>query len=221
MGYHQAWPDAEIVGVDLHPQPRYPFTFVQGDATACPLDGFDFVHASPPCHDHSALRSRTGLDHGTGWMLEHTLARLEAWGGPWVVENVDQADFGPRFKVRLCGSSFGLKVRRHRWFASNALLVSLPCDHAGQGQPLGVYGTGGGGQMTRGRKATPAEARDAMGIDWMNRYEISQAIPPAYTRFLADQLRPTTPTAPRPEPEGRCVSARHTQRTDPEGAHGG
>ena len=189
-GYHQAWPDAEIVGVDLVHQPRYPFTFVQGDATTYPLDGFDFVHASPPCHDHSALRSRTGLDHGTGWMLEQTLARLEAWGGLWVVENVDQADFGNRYRVRLCGSSFGLQVRRHRWFATNVALIAPACRHAEQGQPLGVYGTGGGGQMTRGRKATPAEAKVAMGIDWMNRYELSQAIPPAYSRFIAEQLRP-------------------------------
>lgn len=187
-GYHLAFPDAEIVGVDINPQPRYPFTFVQADANTYPLDGFDFVHASPPCQDWSTLRTMHD-GHGTAHMLPDTVARLRASGAQWVVENVpgSAAGFGCPV-VTLCGSSFGLKVRRHRLFASSFPIMAQPCRHAEQGQPLGVYGTGGGGQMTRGRKATPAEAKEAMGIDWMSRREISQAIPPAYTLYIGQQF---------------------------------
>jgi DNA (cytosine-5)-methyltransferase 1 len=123
-------------------------------------------------------------------MLADTIARLEEWGGTFVVENVpgSHPSMGGQW-IQLCGSSFGLKVRRHRLFRSNVALLSLPCDHRGQGQPLGVYGTGGGGQMTRGRKATREEAPEAMGVDWpMSRYELSQSIPPAYTEHIGAQL---------------------------------
>jgi DNA (cytosine-5)-methyltransferase 1 len=183
-GYHRAFPDAEIVGVDIADQPRYPFTLVQADAMTFDLGGFDLIHASPPCQDHSTLKTMHS-GHGTGWMLAATLARLRSQRTPWVVENVPGS--GPAMDgqwTMLCGSSFGLKVRRHRLFASSELILGLPCCHTEQGQPWGVYGTGGGGQMTRGYKATPAEAKVAMGIDWMNRAELSQAIPPAFTEWI-------------------------------------
>jgi DNA (cytosine-5)-methyltransferase 1 len=178
-----------VVGVDIKPQPRYcGDEFIQADAMTFPLDGFDAVHASPPCHDHSALSSLSA-DHGTGWMLAATVERLAASGKPWVVENV----VGPTVTMTgwwfvLCGSSFDLKVRRHRRFGCSQLILPPPCRHREQGQPLGVYGNGGGGQMTRGRKATPAEAREAMGIDWMSHREIAQAVPPAYTEYIGQQL---------------------------------
>lgn len=175
------------MGVDINLQPRYPFTFVQADANTYPLDGFDFIHASPPCPDWSSLRTMHD-GHGTAWMLPHTLDRLRATSAAWVVENVPGSESAMGACTVLCGSSFGLKVRRHRLFASSFPILAQPCRHAEQGQPLGVYGTGGGGQMTRGRKATPAEAKEAMGIDWMSRKEISQAIPPAYTRYIGEQF---------------------------------
>src|SRR6266404_9137838 len=71
-----------VTGVDISSQPRYPFTFIQADAMTFPLDGFDAVHASPPCQDHSATRDFGG-DHGTGWMLTATRDRLAASGLPW------------------------------------------------------------------------------------------------------------------------------------------
>lgn len=177
MGYHQAWPDAEIVGVDLHPQPRYPFTFVQGDATTYPLDGFDFVHASPPCQEHTSSKHRGAnpAQHNTGWMLEHTMTRLQEWGGTWVVENVPGAPMAADFL--LCGSMFGLRVQRHRLFVTNPKPLALvhPCRHVGL--------------LPFEHKAERAYA-DAMGCTWMNKTEARQAIPPAYTRFIAEQLRP-------------------------------
>jgi DNA (cytosine-5)-methyltransferase 1 len=186
VGYHRAGFD--VVGVDNRPQPRYPFEFVQADAMTYPLDGYDAVHASPPCQDHSDLSARVGV-HGTGWMLQAILDRLETWGGAYVVENVESAPL-PEALI-LCGASFGLgtngrTLRRHRRFHSNLFLMGPGC--ACSNRIVGVYGTGGGGQMTRGYKATLAEAHAALGIDWMNRDEISQAIPPAYTQYIGELL---------------------------------
>lgn len=186
VGYHRAGFD--VVGVDINPQPNYPFEFHQADAMAFPLDGFDAIHASPPCQDHSALKSLSA-SHGTGWMLAETLERLEASGIPYVVENVpgSEGSMGGQWTM-LCGSSFGLKVRRHRLFRASFVIMSLPCDHRTQGQPIGVYGNGGGTKKGRGWKGTLSESREAMGIDWMNRREISQAIPPSYTEWIGRQL---------------------------------
>lgn len=188
----------EVIGVDIEPQPRYPYEFHRGDATAWPLDGFDAVHASPPCHDHSDLADRTGRDHGTAWMLPHTIERLRASGLPFVVENVA----GHRVKqhmdgaVMLCGSMFGLGavdggyyriLKRHRLFVTS-LPVLTPPDRCSGRAVGGVYGDGGAGQQTRGYRFHTEQARDAMGIDWMTGDGRSQAIPPAYTRFLGEQL---------------------------------
>jgi DNA (cytosine-5)-methyltransferase 1 len=198
VGYARA--GFHVVGVDIAPQPRYPFDFIQWDAlTYLPLDGdalrFDAIHASPPCHDHSTLSALSGKD-GTGRLLADTIDALERTGLPYVVENVpgSGSEMGGRW-VQLCGSSFGLKVRRHRLFRCSFPLLVPPCDHATQGQPIGCYGTGGGGQMTRGRKGSLDECREAMGIPWMNRAEISQAIPPAFTEYIGAALMQTIKAA--------------------------
>jgi len=198
VGYHRAgW---DVVGVDVVDQPRYPFRFRRADALAFPLTGFAAIHASPPCHDHTALAAFRGVD-GSGWMLEATLARLAAAGVPWIVENVDRAHFHPAYyRVRLCGSSFGLGVRRHRWFASNVALMAMACDHRRQGQPLGVYGSSGGQGPSRGRKGSVAASATAMGIDWMTHRELAQAIPPAYTEHLGRQLLATVRPPRRQRP---------------------
>lgn len=184
-----------VEGVDRVPQPGYPFTFHLGDATEWPLDGYDVVVASPPCKDHNDLAKQSGGD-GTGWMLRHTIDRLTAWGGPWVVENVGRAHM-PGSLV-LCGTEFGLgavsdgkyrHLKRHRQFLSNVPLMGAGgCSCAGRSIG-GVYGTGGGGPMTRGHKFRVAEARQAMGIPWASSMEtLSQAIPPAYTEFIGEQI---------------------------------
>ena len=198
MGYHRA--GFEVVGVDIRPQPHYPFEFHQADALDYPLDGFDAIHASPPCHDHSTVTGRNRKAQGmkgTGWMLAATVDRLLDVGLPWVVENVEGARMPASVAVyRLCGSSFGLDVRRHRLFASNVAPLVPPCDHSwqtprfrslnsrsktGLASVVGVHG--------HLNYAGEFELRcKAMGIDWMTNDELSQAIPPAYTEFIGRQL---------------------------------
>lgn len=178
----------EIVGVDVKAQRRYPYEFYQADAMTFPLTGFDLIHASPPCQDHSRLSSRSP-EHGTGWMLEATIERLEASGLHFIVENVPDARPRMGEVVQLCGSSFGLGVRRHRLFRSNLPLLGSVCNHVGQGQPVGCYGHGGGKDRGRGNKGTVSECAEAMGIDWMTGPEMAQAIPPAYTEYLGKQVR--------------------------------
>jgi DNA (cytosine-5)-methyltransferase 1 len=185
MGYHRA--GFEVVGVDINSQPNYPFEFHQADALIWPLEGFDAIHASPPCQAFSDLRHRTDGEYPD--LVAATRERLLLTGVPYVIENVEGAPLiNP---VRLCGSAFGLgangrQLRRHRLFESNVPIMVPSCQH--RGQPVGVYGTGGGGQMTRGYKGTPEEYREAMEIDWATRAEIAQAIPPIYAVFIGGYL---------------------------------
>ncbi len=187
MGYHRAGFD--VTGVDIEPQPRYPFEFVRADAMTYPLDGFDAVHASPPCQDH--IRSKPGLGpHGTGWMLAETRQRLEQADCPWVLENVPGAEM--RADYRLCGCMFGLpSLRRERWFETSwrAFDLRQPCAH--RGPIITVTGTGGGNRNSFklfGRWPTVEDWRRSMGIDWMTGRELSQAVPPAYTEYVGGQL---------------------------------
>ncbi len=200
MGLHQAFPDAEIVGVDILPQKHYPFTFVQADAMTYPLDGFDFVWASPPCHGYSRLRHLPWLRDRT-WplLIEPMRAKLLAWGGPWIVENVADA---PLDGVTLCGLTFGLPVYRHRLFEAPFLILAPTHQRHDEvighgrlvndrrrgtlnaGSSAGTWGTSrivtvAGGQFRK------ADGERALGIDWMSKDELSQAIPPAYSRYLA------------------------------------
>jgi DNA (cytosine-5)-methyltransferase 1 len=185
-GYHRA--GFEIVGVDIEPQPHYPFEFHQADALTFPLDGFDCYHASPPCQFASDLAFRTGGEYPN--LVAPTQKLLRATCLPYIIENVSRRA-GLCDPVMLCGSMFGLgangrQLRRHRLFECNFPVMAPPCQH--RGQPIGVYGTGGGGQMTRGYKGTPEEYRGAMGIDWATRAEIAQAIPPAYGEHIGQYL---------------------------------
>lgn len=183
----------EVVGVDLQPQPRYPFEFHQADAMTFPLDGFDVIHASPPCQAYSALSWHPQNRHiEYPDLIAPTRERLVATGVPYTIENVPKAPL--QHPIQLCGSSFGLGVRRHRLFETNWTVMSMPCAHGRQRKQFDiwrhgewvksafvpVYGTGGG-------KAAE-EWPEAMGIDWMTRDEMAEAIPPAYTEFLGEQL---------------------------------
>lgn len=195
VGYHRAGFD--VVGVDVRPMPHYPFEFIQADALEYLADHgheYDVRHTSPPCQGYSTITA----DHARHPRLINVVRiMLQHFTGPYVIENVEGARHHLHHPVRMCGSTFELGVRRHRYFESNALIMARGfCAHAGQGVPIGVYGDhpdktearrpNGG---SRGRKATSlTEAQQAMGIDWMNWKELTEAIPPVYTEWIGSQL---------------------------------
>ena len=205
MGYARA--GFEVVGVDIKPQPHYPFEFRQWDALdyldRTSVSSWDAIHASPPCQRFSALTAVHGREHPD--LIKPTRSALRWTGLPYVIENVPRS---PLLEpIHLCGSMFGLgatcrdgqwrQLRRHRLFEFGGGLcapaLAPSCWH--QGEPLGVYGNGGGqaktvwnGGPNRGYMGTKSERVEAMGIDWMSNAELSQAIPPAYTEWIGKQL---------------------------------
>jgi len=190
MGYYRA--GFEVVGVDIEPQPHYPFEFHQADALTFPLEGFDAIHASPPCQAYSSLRhlgKQSAQNHKD--LVAVVRESLEGVGLPWIMENVQGSPLlNP---LVLCGSSFGLGVRRHRLFESNLLLFGTPCDHRSRSRPVAVYGdhpeqSQANAKFRINRAHTLQMGQEAMGIDWMPWRALTQAIPPAYTEFLGRQL---------------------------------
>lgn len=184
MGYHRAGFD--VVGVDINPQPHYPFEFHQADALTFPLDGFDVIHASPPCPRYIRSGNVDRARHPD--LLGPVRDRLARTGAIWIIENVPGAPM--RADVVLCGSMFGLEVRRHRWFEISVPVPpwTLSCDHS---RPIAsVYGNmhGQGGAWPGMLPDDLPTRRRAMGIDWMTADEIKDAIPPAYTQFIGEQL---------------------------------
>lgn len=195
MGYHRA--GFEVVGVDVRPQPNYPFAFEQADALKVlermPLfvRGFHAIHASPPCQDHSKLRNATKRLHGTADLLPQTRILLEQTGLPWVIENVPGAPM--RADFRLCGCQFALPgLRRERWFETSwrGFEMRSPCSHTDQLVTVSGHGAQGW-EYKKGRRTTQEDRKRAMGIDWMNRDELAQAIPPAFTEYIGAQLLET------------------------------
>lgn len=198
-GYHRAGFD--VVGVDIEPQAHYPFDFVQADFFEFVRDHgheFDVIHASPPCQAYSswrAINERRGVVRDNPELIGPTREALRTTGVPYVIENIEMAAKHLHSPIKVCGSSFGLGVRRHRLFESNLLLHSLACQHKEQGRAIGVYGCPGssemrptkyGGRFIRAKNAI--EAREVMGIKWMDWKELTQAIPPAYTEHVGKQL---------------------------------
>jgi DNA (cytosine-5)-methyltransferase 1 len=189
MGYHRAGFD--IVGVDNRPQPRYPFEFVKANALTFLPDHaseFDVVHASPPCQDHSPLKAVAG-EHGTGWLLAATRTALEQTGKTWVIENVAGARLHPSFL--LCGSMFGLRTYRHRKFETTLPLIASPTHprhtvRTSTKKRMRDWAAGMNVSVTGDIGSTIGGV--ALGIDWMTGNELSQAIPPAYTQFIGEQL---------------------------------
>ena len=186
MGYHRAGLD--VTGVDVKPQPRYPFEFVHADATMFPLDGFDAIHASPPCQDHMRSPTHNQRPHGTADLLAATRERLRAQSVPWVIENVPGAPL--RADYRLCGCMFPeLRVRSERWFETSWRAFDLMPPHDHSREVLNRFRTMHGPYFRRhGHVPTRREVAIAMGIDWMRGSEHQQAIPPAYTEHIGGQL---------------------------------
>lgn len=185
VGYHRAGFD--VVGVDAKPQPNYPFEFHQADAMAYSLDGFAAIHASPPCQSFTAYR-RKGHGVGDGYpdFVAPTRDRLLAAGIPWVIENVPGAPL--RDPVVLCGSMFGLEVRRHRLFETSFPLLAPECAHHLQKGDFPQATNRANRRKTCeiGVWRIPLEVQQrAMGgVDWMTLEELSQAIPPAYAELV-------------------------------------
>lgn len=202
MGYQRA--GFEVVGVDIEPQPRYPFEFHQADAMTFPLEGFDAIHASPPCQGYSIMRNLPWLrDRTYPLLIEPTRERLVAVGVPYIIENVAGSR---RSRHRpdgmqagwLCGGMFGMSFYRHRYFETDWFWMQ-------PGHPRHRFTVRNGRTMGArardivhngarklganvGHAAGVQLAREAMGIPWMTREEITQAIPPAYTEYIGRQL---------------------------------
>ena len=196
VGYSRAGFD--VVGVDINPQPSYPLPFIQADALA--LDPrfialFDAVHASPPCQSYSDLAKRNANADAWPRLIEPVREMLKRSGLPYVIENVDGAPLIDA--VVLCGTMFSnLRVLRHRLFEANFAIMTPPHSkhpkvhtfdkrksHFGKTNEWTDFV-----QVTGGGNCTIAAAREAMGIDWMNKGEINESIPPAYTEFIGRQL---------------------------------
>ncbi len=196
VGYKRA--GFEVVGVDIDPQPNYPLTFVQADAlTLDPdfLSSFDVIHASPPCQSYSDLAKRNGNADAWPRLVEPVREMLRATGRPYVIENVQGAPLLD--PMILCGTMFPeLRVLRHRLFESNIALVAPPHkrhplvfthdkrkSHYGKLDQDTAYV-----QVTGGGNCSIANARDALGIDWMTKGELNESIPPVYTEYIGHQF---------------------------------
>jgi DNA (cytosine-5)-methyltransferase 1 len=194
MGYHRA--GFEVVGVDNRHQKNYPFEFHQADAFAyLEQHGheFDVIHASPPCQAYS-VATPDKAKHPD--LVGPVRTALQQVGKPFVIENVHGAPL--HFPITLCGTMFGLwdetnniHLRRHRLFESLQLVLGLGGCFCAQVDVAHVAGHMG--KLNRHRthgsvQAGYGNAKIMMGIDWMNRDELSQAIPPAYTFWIGRQL---------------------------------
>lgn len=189
MGYHRA--GFEVVGVDNRPMPRYPFEFHQADALEYAAEHgheFDVIHASPPCQDFIPTIPEK---HGTAHLLPDTRNLLSSIDRSWVIENIPGAPM--RADYRLCGCMFKLpRLRRQRLFETswNGFALLPPCHHPEH--PISVTGHGvPSGNYYRDKLRGPEYgrlAKAAMGIDWMTRDELAQAIPPAYTEWIGRQI---------------------------------
>lgn len=200
MGYYRAGFD--VVGVDINPQPNYPFEFRQADALAylltADLSSFAFIHASPPCQGYlnlGAVNRKLGRTYDHPDLIAATRRLLQMTGKPYVIENV--ADAKPQMigPVRICGTGLGRPIRRHRLFESNVPIAGVPCAHKAFSEPkywtgwrpngehrlstvVQIYGNAGG------REHWPA----ALDVDWMTAKEMTECVPPAYTLHIGDQL---------------------------------
>jgi DNA (cytosine-5)-methyltransferase 1 len=196
VGYARA--GFEVVGVDIELQPHFPFEFIHADALTLPmhfLKSFDAIHASPPCQSYSDLAKRNGNGHEWPRLIEPVREMLIKVGKPYVIENVEGAPL--RNPAVLCGTMFkGLRVLRHRLFESNFPIIVPPhgkhprchtfdkrkSQYGKTNDMIDFVSVNGGGNCSI------AAARDAMGIDWMNKGELNEAIPPAYTEYIGKQL---------------------------------
>jgi len=227
MGYSRA--GFEVVGVDIAPQPRYPLAFVRFDVLQLEpefLAEFDVIHASPPCQSYSDLAKRNRNAHEWPRLIDPVRDMLVRSGLPYVIENVEGAPLHKPFM--LCGTMFkGLRVIRHRLFEANFPILVPPHGR----HPIchtfdkrkGQYGKTDERRdfvsVNGGGNCSVAAARDAMGIDWMTKNELNEAIPPAYTEFIGQQLLTQLAihrrgTAEKIASQGKSTFRSHSTRTE-------
>ncbi len=202
----------DVTGVDIEPQPNYPFTFHQADAITYIRDHgheYDLIVGSPPCQGYSVTRHRRdhkGEHHPK--LINATREAMIATGRPYVIENVEGSQTDLINPIKICGSSLGLRLRRHRFFESSFPIIGTPCDHLWQRQSkiytVRLAATRNGGSRLSGTvpifgncqllfdgKPNAARelmiCREVMETPWMTKWEMNQAIPPAYTRHIGRQ----------------------------------
>lgn len=188
VGYYRAGFD--VVGVDINPQPNYPFEFIQHDALSISdilnLSDFDLIHASPPCQIHTRLKFFSGKHHLD--LIPQTRSLLKSTGKFFVIENVPGAPLV--YPVKLCGLMFNLRVIRHRWFETNPWLLSPSHPKHPEKQnvpPLGSYSCFKNSFYLSviSDNFNRKDAMVAMGVDWhVSKYELSQMIPPSFTEYI-------------------------------------
>ena len=199
MGYHRAGFD--VVGVDIKPQPHYPFEFHQADALTFPLDGFDAIHASPPCQAYSPhVTSRSSrwvptLGKDEPRLIAAMRLRLRESGIPYVIENVEGARREMVDPMLLCGAMFGLPISRHRRFETSWMIYPWPEHRPCRGAAKEYAAERGWDyrDMTvtgKGRRAGTLDRwAEVMGIDWpMTQHEMAESIPPCFTEWIGAQL---------------------------------
>lgn len=195
MGYYQA--GFEVVGVDIEPQKNYPFEFYQSDAIE--FIGrfgkdFDVIAGSPPCQYYTPLKALTGKTYPR--LINATRKIMQSTGRPYIIENVKGARFELMNPIMLCGTMFGLRVIRHRyfecdpviWFPPSQCTCSALYTHSGHGQHSS-FENGATAICVVGNDFKASDAKIAMDIDWMTKMELSQAIPPPYTNWLGKEFR--------------------------------
>jgi len=190
MGYKQAGFD--VTGIDIEPQPKYPFKFIQADAIEYLIQHwkeYDFIHASPPCQGYSHLTPKEHKDKHEK-LIDILRAELIKTGKPYVIENVAGAKSELINPTMLCGSMFNLRTQRHRFFETSFSLASpSECDHSQI--PLLVTTASKASREKRfALGMQPKSVKNAplaYGIDWMDFKGLKEAIPPAYTRYIGEQ----------------------------------
>lgn len=186
MGYHRAGFD--VVGVDIDPQPRFPFEFHQGDALKFLLEHwqeFDAFHASPPCQAWTLCQRIQGNEHPD--FIKATRSAFELIGKPWVIENVEGAPMVD--PITLCGAMFGVETYRHRLFESNVPIVAAHHPrHTARNTKMGRTPVPGEFMHVVGNFAGVDRAREVMEMPWATRDGLREAIPPAYTEHIGAQL---------------------------------
>lgn len=180
-----------VTGVDIKPQPNYcGDDFLEADALEIEpgiIRGrLSLIWASPPCQRFTAYRRRAGHVQPAGNLIPETRAMLARIGVPSVIENVQGAPL--ENPALLCGSMFGLEVRRHRLFEASFPLEVPACNHASQQGdfPPATNRTNRRKTAEIGVYRIPLETQKrAMGVDWhCTLHELSQMVPPAYSEYI-------------------------------------